>query len=359
MVDGVSGVFIFQDTIQTFKTIQDLLNSGYQDQALTITVLTEKTQQVLDHEAIRIDEAGLVGLVGTLAQEQTLWQVRLLDVEDKLMSEAQVEDLIHAPFIEEGTVIAYRNKQFFQLELCPVDLPPASNYTFKNGGTYVMMNGTENLGQITSSYLIGQYQANVIWIGDKGKDTHLKEVIKRSGFGGKYPVYFECDLEDANAIEKVYQVIKQQFKRVDGLFLLRSELEDRDLKELDYSDLQRSLNQACQSTRNLVEAFSQEPLDFVCCYSSFQSQFPAKEQGNDVAVCTYLDSFAHQLKNSMDFPIYLINWGPCERKIKDCSNSLVENITSLGAKRLNSLEAMKIVEQVLAYNLFHITALKF
>ena len=67
--------------IHLFRTIKALLQLGYGNRALGLSIISYHTLAVHRHDVADPTHAGLHGLVGCLAKEYPAWQIRFTDLD--------------------------------------------------------------------------------------------------------------------------------------------------------------------------------------------------------------------------------------------------------------------------------------
>ncbi|MCW3465912.1 SDR family NAD(P)-dependent oxidoreductase [Chitinophaga nivalis] len=345
--------------LSVFNTIKKLLAAGYGDKKISVNVFTCQTQQVLPADTIQAAGSGIIGLTGALAKEQPLWQIRTIDLDTTAITPADLEKAIQAPYDKSDTLISYRNGYFYQRSLYPLTLSATQPEKFRHQGVYVMLGGAGGLGKVTTAYLVEQYQAQVIWLGRRPLDATIMAAQDEIAQLGVRPLYISCDANNEAAMRNAYQEIKQSYPAIHGIFHTAIVLHDMLLKNMQEADFLQSFSPKSLGSHHLIAAFKEEPLDFICFYSSAQSQFNNAGQGNYSAGCTYKDSYAGSLQQQMPAPVSIINWGYWGEAGIVASHEYRDTMASMGIDSISREEGMQVLETVLANKLHQVVTIKF
>ncbi|MEM6602329.1 MAG: SDR family NAD(P)-dependent oxidoreductase, partial [Verrucomicrobiota bacterium] len=329
-----------------FRCLKPLLAAPLTD--LSLTVLTHRTQVVHAEEQVRAAGSGLMGLLGSLAQEQRGWKVRLVDL-DRLDSDT-VSTVLRVPFSKTGAVQVLRSGSWLERQLVPIasDPPlPTSGTPLRSSGVYVILGGAGGLGQVTTEYLVKHYQARVYWLGRRKQDAEISQAIADISHYGPSPVYLSCEATNRLSVASAYQQIKRGEKEVHGLFHSAIVLDDKLLANMDEQDFRKAFEVKSLSSHYLVEGFREEALDFICFYSSVQSYMTAPGQSNYTAGCTYQDSYAREVEQELGIPCYTMHWGYWGEVGVVASAAYRTRMSELGIGSIGAAEGMEALELLL------------
>jgi polyketide synthase PksN len=345
--------------LHVFRTIKALLSSDYRERELNITVLTSGTQKV--HAGDRVTEkgSGIPGLIGSLVKEQPSWNVRVIDLEGMMCNDSAIRKVLSVPFDREGAVMAFRKGCVYAKSLCPLEQASGKLSRLRKGGTYVILGGAGGIGKVTTEHLIREYGARVIWLGRRPLNSEIERSLDEMEKLGVRPMYISCNAVNKASLQEAYRAIKKSHGTVNGLFHSAIVLHDKLLVNMSEDDFRRSFDPKSLASHYLAEAFRDEPLDFICFYSSIQSHFNAAGQANYSAGCTYKDSLAHSLRTSHNIPTHIINWGYWGDVGVVSSGDYRERMKSMGVASISSGEGMDILETVLSNGLDQVAAIKF
>ena len=345
--------------LAVFRLIKALLGSEYARQPLAITVFTDKTQKIYATAPIQQLGSGITGLIGTLAKEQPNWTIRIIDIDLENAQQQDVERLLSLPPGESGMLTGYRQGRTYTRNLYPVALSPNHASKLKQGGTYVILGGAGGIGKVTTQYLMAHYNAHVIWLGRRPHSKEIQLAQESVSVNGKMPHYISCDANDPNSMQNAYQQAKAAYPTINGLFHSALILNDMSLGNMAEQDFLKAFEPKAIGSHHFVEAFQSEPLDFICFYSSLQSQVNAAGQANYSAGCTYKDSYAHSIQQAMNTAVHIINWGYWGEVGVVSSAEYQQKMDAIGMGSITPEEGMKILEAVLANEHEQIVATKF
>ncbi|ASZ12601.1 non-ribosomal peptide synthetase [Chitinophaga sp. MD30] len=330
-----------QKELEIFAALQSLLQSAYKELSLRIIVCTQQTQRVLSTDVVSASGAGIHGLVGALVKEQPKWEIYRLDLQH-----ATDWDLITAvPAMKAGVLTACRNGYAYQQQLFPMSTPQQQTTAFRQGGVYVLLGGAGGIGKVTTAYLVQRYQAQVIWLGRRKQDEVINAALDEIATLGVKPVYYSCDATDPIQVIEIYKEIKRHYKVVNGLFHSAIVLHDMLLRNMTTADFSKAFDAKALSAHYLVDAFHEEPLDFICCYSSAQGLTDAPGQANYAAGCTYKDAFARSITG---IPTYTINWGYWGEVGVVASQTYRDRMEMVGVGSINAEDGMRALETILS-----------
>ncbi|MCW3465911.1 SDR family NAD(P)-dependent oxidoreductase [Chitinophaga nivalis] len=371
---GITGVYLLQGLLPdegtsleatqaeregaVFGIIKKLYAAGYQDQRISMTVITANTQQVLPTDVVTVPGSGIVGLIGSLAKEQPLWNIRMIDIAAGETGTAAIANWLSAPYDKEGTVTGYRNGSFYRRSLCPITLPQVAGSRFRQRGTYVILGGAGGIGKVTTAYLVEQYQAQVIWLGRRPQDAAISQALDEIGRLGVRPLYIPCDASKDADMAHAYQVIKSAGYSINGLFHAAIVLNDKLLKNMSETDFSISFSPKSLASHRLIATFKPEPLDFICFYSSAQSHFNNAGQANYAAGCTYKDSYALSIQQQQIAPVYIINWGYWGEVGIVAADGYRQQMAANGVESITPAAGMQLLETTLAGSLQQVVAMK-
>jgi polyketide synthase PksL/polyketide synthase PksR len=363
--DGVTDIYLLQGLNNealgigeqerlAFRAIKRLLASYYRSKSLNITVFTSSTQQIIPTDKVSVVGSGIVGLAGSLAKEQPLWNVRVIDIEGN----ENITDLLKTPYHKDGTICGYRGGYYYERNFYPVNLTNNAKSRFKQEGTYVILGGAGGLGRTTTAHLIRQYNARVVWLGRSAPNEHISYLQDDVSWQGNRPLYVQCDVLDKDSTSHAYATIKAQYGAVHGLFHSAIVLNDMQLHGMSEQDFEGPFAVKSLGSHHFVETFKEEPLDFICFYSSAQSQWNAAGQGNYSAGCSYKDSYGHTISHQLKTPVYIINWGYWGEVGIVSTADYRRRMALMGVESISSTEGMQLLEAVLSHDIKQVICAK-
>lgn len=339
-----------------FKLVKSLLKLNQFAKKLNLTVLTQNTQSVLPTDKVQAKGAGIIGLIGSLAKEIPHWKIRVIDIDH--LNDSVATLLIKLPFRANGVLQALRNGNLYYPSLIPLKGLRKEVNKLRPHGVYVILGGAGGLGQITTEYLIKNYEAKVYWLGRRKVNPDIQQSIKTLSKLGPAPVYIQCDANDPLSIGAAYEQINLQEENINGLFHSAIVLKDKAIMKMDLSEFRKAFDIKTIATNYFLNTFIKENLDFICFYSSAISHLHLAGQSNYSAGCTYKDSLAVQFEQNYDIPCYIMNWGYWGEigivKDSDYQNRMLKN----GIGSIDKEEGMKSLELLLGGSNRQITTIK-
>ncbi|TCN57663.1 SDR family NAD(P)-dependent oxidoreductase [Flavobacterium circumlabens] len=326
------------------------------DKKLNLCFFTKNTQAVYTGEEVDALGSGIIGLVGSIAKEYPDWSTRIIDLGTTDWNAVFIKEQQKIPYNTTGTLHVYRNGFFYRQVLHPLQLNVAKS-KIKKKGIYVILGGAGGIGAITTQYLADKYQAQVIWLGRRASDTEIQKKQDEIAVFGPRPVYFQCDALDATALSATYAAIKTKYGRVNGLFHSAIVLNDMRFENMNAANFDHSYLPKSLASKNLVNAFNADKLDFVCFYSSIQSQWNAAGQSNYSAGCTFKDSYAREIESVLNVPSYTINWGYWGGAGIVSGDAYARRMNEIGIGSISNVEGMAILEAILSNEVRQVIAI--
>ncbi|MCQ4167612.1 SDR family NAD(P)-dependent oxidoreductase [Tahibacter harae] len=333
-----------------FRFVKALLELKYAGRALDWLVVTFRTQAVhrtLDR--VCAIQAGVHGLVGSMAKEHPAWSVRLADL--PAAGAWPLDDLLALPADRAGDAACFRRDEWYRQRLVALDRQAVPGSGYRRGGNYVVLGGAGGIGEVWTEWMIRNYQARVFWIGRRAPDAAIQAQLDRLGQLGPRPVYLSADATDAAALCHAYAVIKRDHlagAAIHGLVHSAIVLQDASLALMDETRFAASLQVKVDASVHLVQAFRSEELDFVLFFSSMQSFSKAPGQGNYAAGCTFKDAYARQLAQELPWPVRVMNWGWWGGVGIVSSEDYQRRMARLGMGSIQPEEGMQAVQALVA-----------
>ena len=296
-----------EGVLTVFRMIKALLQLGYGNRKLQWTIVTGRTQRVTELEQIQPAHAGVVGLVGSLAKEYPLWDLRLLDLDSPQSVTAR--ECLSLPWDAQGNALARRHGEWFREELALVTTPPETSPVYRQNGVYVVIGGAGGVGEVWSRFMIEQYQARVVWIGRQDSNAAIEAKINALSQLGPAPLYIQADATDVAALKRARESVLEIHPAIHGVVHSAIVLRDQSLSRMDEATFRASLAAKVDVGVNLDRVFGNDELDFMLFFSSIISVVKSPGQSNYAAGCTFKDSFAHRLQQQRPYPAKIMNWG--------------------------------------------------
>ena len=348
-------------TLSFFRTVKALIQSGYEEKQLQITVITQDAHRVVDNR-INCFGASLTGLTASLVKEFPKWNVRQIDVSETDLSNDKQHHTIRAmlerePFSSAGNPIVYRRGFRYEAELVKFVLPKSQRSRFKQQGVYVILGGAGGLGEITSACLIERYDAQIIWLGRRKLNEEIQQKIDRLSQIGTAPFYITANAKNPKSLGRALQTIKRRYIKVNGVFHSAIVLRDQGVRTMTEETFCSVYDPKAEGSVNLVGVFKVEELDFMCFYSSIQSVVGAAGQSNYAAGSTFEDAYAKSLENEFTFAVKIINWGYWGGVGVVAKEAYRRRMEQLGIGSLTAPVGMDVLENLLGTSTSQIIAI--
>ncbi|MBB5646149.1 non-ribosomal peptide synthetase [Pedobacter cryoconitis] len=360
LLQGLPGLTEGPDhEMAVFTSVKQLLNAAAKD--LKLTVFTCQTQQVFSGDVVTAAGSGINGLIGALVKEQPQWSISRIDLElsddPQMPVEPDWSTLFATSLNKENAVTCLRAHHYYRQQLCPLVLPEVKSSKFRKSGVYILLGGAGGLGKVTTAYLVKHYQAQVIWLGRRPVDAAIQAAQEEISRLGVKPEYYQCDAAKLSDVEKAYQLIRENHQEIHGLFHSAIVLQDRLLKNMTEEDFNKAFIPKSVASSNLVDVFGQEPMDFICFYSSVQALVHAPGQSNYAAGCAYKDSYALSV-NSGRIPVKIINWGFWGEVGVVAADGYKDKMKQAGVESISAEEGMQLLEMVIGSEQQQVVAIK-
>lgn len=345
-----------EGVLSCFKLIKALLQSGYGAKELAWTVITTQTQTIHKNDIINPIQAGIYGLIGSMAKEYINWKVRLVDLEAGcIWPLAQIFTL---PVNTHEHTFVYRGQKWYQQKLVPVKFSYKPQTSWRIGGVYVVIGGAGGIGEVWSEYMIRTYRAQVIWIGRREEDNIIRAKIDRLARLGSRPEYITADATDSDALQRAYTKIKTRYSEIHGVIHSAIVLSDHSLENMREDQFRSALAAKVNASVTMAQVFQKEPLDVVLFFSSILAFSKAAGQSNYASGCSFIDAFAHYLGQQWTCKVKVMNWGYWGGVGVVSSKTYQERMAKAGIGSIEPLEAMEVLDTLVAGSLDQLILVK-
>ncbi|MEK4316339.1 type I polyketide synthase [Bacillus sp. FSL P4-0334] len=333
--------------MQLFRLVKALLLLNFDTEQLSLTICTFQAQPIHEHDEVNPSHASIHGLAGALAKEYTNWSIRLLDLESQ-RGNRHLPDVFSLPSDPEGNPWVFRAGQWHrqQLAVCQPHADEPSLY--RHGGVYVIIGGAGGIGEVWTEYMIQTYQAKIVWIGRRKKDTQIERKLKRLAALGPAPQYFSADAADYDSLKRAYDTIVKENGKVRGIIHSAIVLSDRSFANMEEDQFRASLSAKTDVSLQIARIAEGEPLDFLLFFSSMMSFQKAPGQSNYAAGCTFKDAFAKRISQKAPYAVKVVNWGFWGSVGVVASEQYRKRMERDGIASIEAPEAMKTLETLLS-----------
>jgi len=299
------------------RLTQHLQRSGQIPGQLDFFLITQDTVRV-DDGAVDPWAAGLTGMGFSLAQGDHRFRVRNLDVSSEDLDAPQqraelVERILAQPASDRGELVKLQHDRMYRRHFQPRTSDGSAGPGLKQGGVYVIAGGSGLVGRIVTRLLMQAYRAQVVWIGRSAADDP-DVVARQAAFEqwGTPPGYVQADVTCPEQMARATSLIRERFGAPDGAIFSAVVFRfGQSLADTTESEFEEIFGVKALGSRVFYEAFSKDPLDFMCFFSSAQgfSFSGAATLCAYAAGITAADSFVLGLQGQSGFPVGIVNWG--------------------------------------------------
>ncbi len=341
-----------------YKLLQNCIANQYESTELYWTVITSQSCPIDGYPVFEPTHAGIEGLMGSAIKEYYKWQMRLIDQSKD--STASWEQLDQIPFDKEGRIWAIRDGEWYRQVLTPVRKPleTYSVPTYRTQGTYVLIGGAGNIGSLWSKYLISHFDAKVIWIGRSNHSESIQQKIQKVRTGNNQPDYYQADVTQEDAVQAVFQKIKESYGAIHGVINAAMVLEEQALEEVTEIAFRKGYETKQKSICNLIAELQNEPLDFLLLFSSMVSFIKTPRLSYYAAGNTFMDAYAKAVQKKCAFPIKTVNWGYWQGEQLEEARDF-EKLQALGIQPIQASEGIEALNLLLQTAISQVGVMKF
>lgn len=338
--ENLDRLYLVNPEIELLRLVQYLKrnNDGHVMDCFIITTDTFRLQDNL----INPTGAGITGLSYAMAQSDHHLRVRNIDISREDLAdipgqERLAEQIMAQPPSQRGDLVKLLDGAAYGQQFTPFDMKSIKqisefNPDFNPNGVYVIAGGSGNVGMVITRYLIQKYKAKVIWIG-RSPETSTQIIQKRQSLAilGQPPLYIQADVTNLDQLKDAVRIIKRDCHAINGAIFSSVVMNyENTVEKSSEKEFRQVLDVKVQGSINFYKAFKDEPLDFMCYFSSAQafSFSGAAHFSAYAAAITFCDAFCRYLQYRSIFPVGIINWGFWKSPVKAAAlnRSLVKGI---------------------------------
>jgi len=335
-----------QGVIQVFRLVKALLSLGYGRKDLGWTLITTQTQAIGKDDPVNPTHVGIHGFTGSMAKEYPDWKIRLLDLEAGCDWPAR--EIFALPANPQGNALVYRGREWFQQSLIPIRDIPVNQTLYREKGVYVVIGGAGGIGEAWTRYMIEKYQAQIIWIGRRKKDSEIQGKLDLLSGSGPVPHYIAADATNQDVLERAYEEIKQSHPQIHGVIHSALGLYDQSLMEMDEERFRNILSVKIDASVRIAQVFQKEPLDFILFFSTIVAFGKGEGMSGYSAGCNFMDAFALQLGKVWPCKVKVMNWGYWSIGGGDrISRAMKSRLEQSGVRHIEPEEGIDALERLL------------
>ncbi|MBW8688278.1 SDR family NAD(P)-dependent oxidoreductase [Chitinophaga rhizophila] len=217
---------------------------------------------------------------------------------------------------------------------------------FRTGGTYLITGGAGGIGYQVAGYLAAKYKANLILTGRTALDEQRKNKIDALSALGGTAIYVQADNSNESDVYRLSRKINNQFGQLHGIIHSAGLNNSIPLTQQTADQFHQVLAPKVSGTLILDKIFSDQPLDFVCYFSSIAALL------GDFGGCSYAVANRFQIgyshQRTATGKSVVINW-PLWREggMQLDSTSAQAYLQQSGQRLIESDEALQLMEQLI------------
>jgi acyl transferase domain-containing protein/NAD(P)-dependent dehydrogenase (short-subunit alcohol dehydrogenase family)/ubiquinone/menaquinone biosynthesis C-methylase UbiE/acyl carrier protein len=151
---------------------------------------------------------------------------------------------------------------------------------YKKNGVYLVSGGAGAIGRKFASFLVENYDADVILFGRKKYSNEDIDALRKD-IGSNKIEYFSVDVCDLYEVKKLIGNVEMRFGKINGIIHIAGSSPKEIISEKSSKDFEKTIKAKIKGARNLDEATANMELDFFMMYSSLSAFF------GDFGQCDY------------------------------------------------------------------------
>jgi len=325
---------------------------------INLSVITGRSQAVLENEVIYYENGGVPGFLKTAALELSWLNCRSIDLE----TEDPVADAryIFAEWAHPTGNIetAYRGGKRLVplLENVFVGREPAMDLPIQKGGVYLATGGLGGIGALVSRWLISNYETKLILVGQTPlppreqwdelleEDTLLSKRISAfrgiAAAGGDF-IYEAGDIADETFLQEIVNRARERWRQpLAGIFHLAGMgnlerhwqvMDQRWVVTGTRADFETMYRAKVFGTLRLHRLVEQDPTALFVAFSSTTAVFGSTTFSAYASANSFLDGFCQYRRSRGYLNTYCLNWsawdnvGMSENNAAPMVNAMLEN----------------------------------
>ncbi len=306
-----------RNEIQLLRLVKYLTAHNHQPHTIDTYILTLDNYALAD-EAVRPQGAGLTGLAYAIAQGNHRFAVRNIDLSSQDLAQPALRQTLLAAIVREpassqGEVIKIRAGTRYRQAFYDLAWPDPAFSPIRQGGVYLILGGAGTIGRAISRHLISQYRARVIWLGRSAEQAaNVQEALQAFAGFADQPSYIQADATCLDSMRQAVECVKREYPAIHGA-LYSALLFDADnsIDKTTEAAFRAILDVKTKGSVYFYAALENEPLDFLCYFSSGQAYAfsGAAKHSAYASGIAFSDALAQALHRRAKFPVGTINWG--------------------------------------------------
>lgn len=302
--------------------------------ALSIDVISNRTQDVSGGEPVSAEKAAILGLCRVIGQEYGHLYCRNIDAALP-QGEGGVDAASVARLQAELTsgssepVVALRGGQRWVQHFEPVTIPTdAGKSRFRENGVYLITGGLGAIGLLIAQQIARSGKIRLVLTSRTGLpprhewkvlcsdpvNQSLKEkiaAIREIESSGSEVLLLAADVASQSEMQVVMDTIDAQFGTLDGVIHAAGAIapgDFADISDLDREGCERQFRAKVHGTCVLERVLRSRPLDFCFLTSSLSSVLGGLGFAAYASANAFLDGIAHERNREGNVPWIVVNW---------------------------------------------------
>jgi NAD(P)-dependent dehydrogenase (short-subunit alcohol dehydrogenase family) len=142
------------------------------------------------------------------------------------------------------------------------------------------------------------------------REREMRDRLRAIEASGATVRYYQVDMRDQGAVQRLLDRIYEQFGRLDGVVHGAGIIEDKLIEQKDPASFRRVFGTKADSAFLLARLLRFDTLRFLAFYSSVSGRYGNRGQGDYAAGNEVLNKLARQLDRRHPTRVVAINWGP-------------------------------------------------
>ena len=177
--------------------------------------------------------------------------------------------------VPQAQSVLYQDGKRHICRIRPTTIPsrePSGNGLWRPGGAYLITGGCGGLGLLFAEHLVrsssGTEPVNLILNGRSPLDVQKQMKIKTLEDLGCRVMYVQADVSDPDAMKEGLNRARERFGSINGVIHAAGIAGNQIIFAKEIPDFQKVLDPKIKGILVLDELLRDEPLDFICCFSS-------------------------------------------------------------------------------------------
>ncbi len=240
----------------------------------------------------------LAGMLKTAYLENPKIHSQIIAI-DKLQSQSisaivQILQKESLAFEQDVLEICYRGEGLHRYIRQLNEKEPSANtlISYKENGVYVITGGLGGLGILIADHIANQVKSKLVLIGRSQLDSTKEEKIRQLRQKGAEVLYLQADISKKTEIVNVFNVIKNKFGFITGIFHNAGVLKDQVIIKKNLLEIQDVFRPKVHGLWYLDEATQDEEMDFFIVFSSLSAITGNLGQADYATANAFMDVFA-------------------------------------------------------------------